>query len=824
MYKIRKIIFTIMALLSFPVIYSHPLQDSVDSKKPIYKWKERHYKSHHLSNGILNIETDHGLVQAIPYTPDIIEIKNFTGNIPENDSSVAVVLQPKNPVITVEVNNKYIFLKTNSITIAFHKSPFYATFIYRGDTLLVENNGYFERSNNNGLKFKIGKEENFYGLGERAVNFSLKGKRYILYNQPNYGYGVGADYLNYSVPLVVSSKRYLLFLDNPQKGYVDIGQESKEIMEWGNIGGIMKYFFVGGNDFKEIFSNWGKLTGTQPLPPFWALGNLQSRMAYSSQKETDSIVNLMQKNGFPIDAVIIDLLWFGGDVMGYMGKLDWYKPNWPAPQKMMNNFKNKGVKTVIITEPYIIDTLKNYKLGVKAGIFTFDSTGNTYINKDFFFGPAGLIDIFNPKAQNWFWGKYKKLTDEGVSGWWGDLGEPEYHPADELHINGSAEQVHNIYAHIWHKTIYDGYRKDFPSERIFNLNRSGYAGSQRYSVFPWTGDVARSWSGLQAQLPALLHMSMSGLPFVHSDAGGFAGGEKDEELYTRWMQFACFTPILRPHGQSDIAKPEPVFYSQQTQNIVKKYIKLRYSLLPYIYTLAAQASIKGYPIMRPLFFDFPDDWQTYYINNEYMFGDNILVAPVIEKDATSVSVYLPKEKKWYNFNTNRKMPGGIEYDIPVNINDIPIFIKAGSFIPMIKPINNTKNYSTKSLIINYYVNNSNDRDVFLMYEDNLTEPDAIENKNFETLMFVQKQNEKGNLTFMFTKLNSYDDMPVSRNVKLNIIGLKYEKEQKFNLNNQPLKKKKIEESGNGYYWDELKNYWVIDFKWSIEDIYITGLK
>lgn len=796
--------------------YTPPVTKAVS-----YRWKTRSYVSHHLSNGILNIETTHGLVQAIPYSGKIVEIKNFPGSLPEKDTSVAVVLTPQNTNLTMKELPDWLLLKTDSLTVAFHKNPFFATFIYDRDSLLQENNGYFERTDNNGLHFKITKNEKLYGLGERAIDFSLTGHRYPLYNRPHFGYELGADQLNYSVPLVVSSKKYLLFFDNPQKGYADLGAAVTNQMEWGAMGGVMKYFFVAGTDFKDIAQQWGKLTGTQPLPPRWALGNLLSRMAYRSQKETDSIVTLMQQNNFPVDGVIIDFYWFGDSIKGYLGRLDWYKPNWPDPVKMMADFKAKGIKTILITEPYVIDSLENFKIGDSLGIFTTDSTGKTYINTEFYFGPAGLIDIFKPVARKWFWSKYKAQIENGVSGWWGDLGEPEYHPSDQFHINGTADEVHNIYGHRWHKMLFDHYNKEYPKQRLFNLNRAGYAGSQRYGIFPWTGDVSRSWGGYQAQLPTLLHMSLSGLPYIHSDAGGFAQGARDDELYTRWLQFACFTPILRPHGQSETIPSEPVYFSKQTQDIVRRYMNLRYRLLPYIYSLSAQATLKGYPMMRPLFFEFPDDDENYTISDEYLFGSELLVAPVLKPGQKTRTVYLPKSTKWYDFHTNRKFPGGNEYEIPVTISDMPLFVKAGSFLPMTNPVKTTDNYSTKNLTVRYYMGKAGGTSNFVMYDDDGTDPKSLVNGSFESLMFVKKEDERGNPVFLFSKIGkAYKGMPETRKISFVIIGMQKVKKVEFFINNLKLKKKKPGKPGEGYYLDKSKNQWIVDFDWGEKDVVI----
>jgi oligosaccharide 4-alpha-D-glucosyltransferase len=290
--------------------------------------------------------------------------------------------------------------------------------------------------------------------------------------------------------------------------------------------------------------------------------------------------------------------------------------------------------------------------------------GKPFVLTDFYFGDGGLLDIFRKDAQSWFWSKYKKQILNGVAGWWGDLGEPEKHPS-AIHHNlkdlgfkrrFNADEVHNIYGHYWNKMLYEKYAQEYPATRLFHLQRSGYAGSPRYSVFPWTGDVSRSWDGLKGQLPLLISMSMSGVPYIHSDAGGFAGGEGDPELYTRWMQFAVFTPIYRPHGTAlgdleptvkDIPS-EAALYPDPYKSIVRNSIQLRYQLLPYNYTLAYEQTKWGKPLIRPLFYNNSLDSNLYKTDNQYMWGDHFIIAPVIEKGATTRNLYLP-EGLWYDF-------------------------------------------------------------------------------------------------------------------------------------------------------------------------------
>jgi oligosaccharide 4-alpha-D-glucosyltransferase len=783
------------------------------AERKTYKFENRSYLSYFRKNNTIDILTTDGLTRIIPYNSNTIEVKHFSQSVARPDSSNSIILSPEDPYFKILDNDTWLRVRTDSLSLAIHKNPFFVSFIYDDDTILCEEKGFFSRSDTDGLRFKIAENEKIYGLGERANGLNLIGSKYNLYNRPKYGYEYGARNLNYSVPLVVSSKKYLLLFDNPQKGYADIGESEPDIIEWAAIGGIMKYVVVAGNDYKSISRNYGKLTGTQPLPPLWALGNLQSRMGYRTQYETDSIVSLMQKSDFPIDAIILDFYWFGDSIHGTMGRLDWFRPNWPNPEEMISGFRKKGVKTILITEPYILDSLNNFKIADSLNILAIDSNGNSYVNKEFYFGDGALIDIFKPEAQDWFWKQYKKQMEIGVEGWWGDLGEPENHPADQIHVAGNADEVHNIYGHFWHKAIYYNFTRDYPNRRLFNLNRAGFAGSQRYSIYPWTGDVSRSWGGLQAQLPLLINMSLSGLPFIHSDAGGFAQGAKDDELYTRWLQMACFSPILRPHGSG--IPSEPIFFNDTTKEIVRSFMKLRYRLLPYIYTLAAESNLYGYPIIRPLFYEFPDDSVSYTIGDQYMFGDDFLVAPIVVSGQETRNVYLPGGVNWFDFWTNEELKGGKEYSINTNLETIPIFVKSGSFIPFVKQVNSTDDYSTIDLSFKYYYDSSSSTNKYVMYLDDGKTFGAIKKEIYRLLSIERIKDDSDNQKFILSSIGKgYQGEPKQRNIKLELIGLPIDSSYSYTVNNIELNDQSPEnDTDPGYFRKDDSGIITIYFVW-----------
>lgn len=572
------------------------------------------------------------------------------------------------------------------------------------------------------FKIELADNEKIFGGGERALPFNRRGYKFNLYNNPWYGYAEGADNLNYSVPFFTSSKMYGLYFDNPSKGFADIAKTQTNVFEVGFADGELNVYVITGKNYQEILQSYHKITGTQPLPPRWALGNLMSRFGYTSQHQVTEIAAKMKQEKIPFDAVIFDLFWFGDSIKGTLGNLDWVnKKAWPNPKQMIQNFKQEGINTILITEPFVLKTTKNFKQAEQY--LAVDSVKQPYMLKDFYFGEGGLIDIFRKDAQQWFWTKHKSQMDLGVEGWWGDLGEPEKHPSnlyhqissfDEKSKLKSANAVHNLYGHTWTKMLYNNFEKDYPNKRLFSLNRSGFAGTQRYNIFPWTGDVSRTWSGLKAQLPNLLGMAMSGVPYVHSDAGGFAGGEGDGELYTRWLQFAVFTPIFRPHGTAlyDVDKnafsypSEAALMHEPYKSIAKEAIDLRYRLLPYNYNLAYEQTKNGSPLMAPLYYYFPTDTVALKVEDEYMWGKNILVAPVLEKGIKARKIYLP-QGAWFSNAGKYFFSRGEWYDVDVNPSSIPFFFKAGSFTPMLATkVLNTSKADAKNIAMQYVVNST----------------------------------------------------------------------------------------------------------------------
>ena len=400
---------------------------------------------------------------------------------------------------------------------------------------------------------------------------------------------------------------------------------------------------------------------------------------------------------------------------------------------------------------------------------------------------GGLLDIFRKDAGDFIWkGLYKKQIANGVNAWWTDLGEPEKHPASIMHnlkdfgfkrLFG-ADEVHNVYGHNWNRMLANNYAKEFPDTRLFHLNRSGFAGSQRYNIFPWSGDVSRSWSGFKAQLPVMLGMSMSGIPYIHADAGGFAGGEGDNELYVRWLQFAAFTPIFRPHGTAlnDVDKNAFSFPSEAAlidtpyRNYAKEVISLRYQMLPYNYTLAYKQAVKAEPLVAPLYYHFPKDTAAVNVGDEFMWGQNILMAPVLDKGATERKLYLPNGN-WYAFQGNESIAGGGWIVKPVSINTIPLYVKAGSMIitsGKIKIKNTTEDNNTNLRVDYYYDDKPSATE---LYEDDGVSRQAIAKGQYQLIKFNAVSSPAKTIFSIKTNGGNFKGKPAKRKMTFIVHGI-----------------------------------------------------
>ena len=690
-----------------------------------------------LENRTLKITVNDGVYKIVPYNNNIIETTfTPTGEV-EKTESHAVILEPKDIDISFVETANEVVLMTGEIVTKVQKSPFQIKYYHNNKLLISEAKGYVKNDSLETIDFNIKSNEILYGGGARALGMNRRGNRLKLYNKAHYGYETRSELMNYTMPIVVSSDKYLLHFDNAPIGFLDLDSKQNNHLMYETISGRKTYQIVAASTWPKLIDQYTNLTGKQPMPPRWALGNFTSRFGYHSQYEVEKTINKFKDLNVPVDAVILDLYWFGKTITGTMGNLEVFRDSFPDFEGMISRLKAKGVKTITITEPFVLTTSNRWKEAVKQQVLATDSLGKPY-TYDFYFGNTGLIDIYNPKGASWFWSIYKGLREKGIVGIWGDLGEPEVHPTALKHYNSSADEVHNIYGHDWAGLIYKGYKNDFSEERPFILMRAGYSGSQRYGMIPWSGDVNRTWGGLQSQTEIALQMGLQGLGYMHSDLGGFAGDNLDDELYTRWLQYGVFQPIFRPHAQEEVPS-EPVYRSEEALKLSKKAIALRYALLPYNYHLVFENNTQGLPLMRPLFFeDSRSEMNT--VSSTYFWGNDFLISPVTNAGQVQQMVDFPNTGNWYDFYNNKAYVGGKSQFVNTVKTSIPTFVRGGAIIPIIDPVQSTDEYELNNFQLHYYFDQKVKKSQRLIYNDNGLLANAYENDQYELLKVTAQHN------------------------------------------------------------------------------------
>lgn len=717
-----------------------------------------------LTSNILTVLCDTGAIQVARVKDNVIKIRySPTNQFPAYSSIVTAGDTPK-PALAVQTQNGLLFGGGN-VSVLIQSNPVRITYIYNGDTLCRDMRGSWQQFTRKGLSIRLDSNERLYGTGSRAIKANRRGEELDVYNTAVYGYGPGARTMNITMPFVISSKGYGILADNYAPAKLDLGKTDPSEMRFSFEGGELTYYFIGGQSYDDVIRGYAAVTGFQPLPPRWSLGYIQSRYGYQSETEARQVVNTLRNQGFPLDALVLDLYWFGSPAT--MGNFTWDYTKFPNPVKMISDFNDVGVKTILITEPYFTQQSSKFPILAQNGWLAKNAQGQPFIIGGFWAGSAGLIDLTNDSALDYMWSLYPPRINEGVGGWWCDLGEPENHPEGMIHQKGTARQIHNSYSMLWAKRLYEGYRQQYPSQRLFNLIRSGFAGMQRYSTFPWSGDVQRSWGGLKIQIPNMLGMSMSGIGYMHSDLGGFTGGGQDPELYTRWFQLGTFSPIMRAHGEG--VPPEPYNYPPFYRNICLEYARLRYRFLPYNYHLAYLNSTKGTPLALPSDYFEPGNSFLADRDEQFLWGKDILVAPVLDANATSKTVYFPSGR-WVDFHTNFVYNGNTQAIVSAQINRMPFFIRSGSIIAMApENIRTTASYKFDTLFIRNYHDEFVNSDSTSVYIDDGQQPDALLTGNHAFLHFKSQRAGQDYFITCSTTGNGYIGMPTNRLYRFEIV-------------------------------------------------------
>ncbi len=546
-------------------------------------------------------------------------------------------------------------------------------------------------------------QEAFYGLGQHQAG---------VWNYRGEAIDISQDNTNISVPMLLSSKGYGIFWNNGSRSrfnnrFVHAFYLSSEVSD------AVDYYFIYGPDFDKIVATYRELTGPAPLFGKWAYGFWQCKNRYDSQKELEGIAQKYRDLHIPLDNIVQD--WFWWNIMGEPV----FNKNYPDPKGMIDSLHKNNVHLMISVWPYFRPGSPVYDEMGKQG-FLIDRT------KSGGFHPQGmgLYDAFNPEARKYYW----KLMDDalfkiGADAWWLDTTEPETEGRETniLVTNktalGNGARYTNEFPLLTTKAVYEGQRAASDQKRVFILSRSGYAGVQRNSAAVWSGDVNPNWETFRRQIPAGLNLSVSGIPYWTTDIGGFVVANPDDpayrELFIRWFEFGTFCPIFRLHGTRTTNQNELWSYGPDAQKTLVAYDKLRYRLMPYIYSLAWKTTNEGYTIMRPLVMDFREDVRAQNIGDEYLFGPALLVAPVTEQAATSRHLYLP-DAMWYDFWNGETVTGGHAIDTQSPIERLPLYARAGSILPLGPDVEYAAEKAADPLEIRVYrgANGS-----FTLYED-----------------------------------------------------------------------------------------------------------
>ncbi len=694
----------------------------------------------------------------------------------EKDFSYAIAPDFKEqttPYIYEEKKNK-VRIQTQKIICEVSKVNLSITITdLKGNVICEDDTGFLSRRTLlNGvtkvsMTKKIGKEENFYGLGDKTGSLNLKGLQFKNYNADAFGFGNNTDPLYRSIPFyygLTTGIGYGIFFNNTYRSHFNFDKEKKGQVSFYAEGGVMDYYFIYGPSLLSVAERYTDLTGRPELPPIWSLGFHQCRWSYLPDKRVKEVAAEFRKREIPCDAIYLDI-----DYMDAYKCFTWNKKYFPDPKGMVQSLKEQGFQTVVMIDPGIKveEEYAVYEEGIENNYFCKRSNGDMMEGPVW---PQNCVwpDYTHPDVRKWWGDLYDELYNEiGISGFWNDMNEPAMFQIDHKtfpdevlhHYDGNPTnhaKAHNIYGQQMSRATLEGLHRLKPEKRPFLVTRASFSGGQRYAAV-WTGDNVASWEHLHIASIQCQRLSASGFSFVGSDIGGFFK-YPDGELMVRWLQLGIFHPFYRVHSMGnnddgsaevdadkvksrdavDRLDQEPWAFGKKYTSAATKAIELRYQLLPYLYTAFWQYVQKGTPIIKQLSFYDQQDQHTYNREEEFLFGNSILVHPVKEAKAKKVSIYLPKGR-WYDFWTGEAHEGLQYIKYKVDIDRIPIFILAGGIIPMYPVMQYTNEKPVGTLRLKVYY--SDEQQEQYLYEDQ-GEGYGYRDKNYSLKTYNTKSKKK----------------------------------------------------------------------------------
>lgn len=642
---------------------------------------------------------------------DVIRVRISPGKEGRDHSYAVVHRNLGDPGATISGDATHSTIATASLRVDIRHAPFRIAFATKDGQSLDEDDAQ-RGTALSGSEIRVWKrlrdDEHVYGLGEKGGPLDKRGWKlggYSLtnWNSDTFGYDGSTDPIYVAVPFYLDLRKgvaYGIFLDNTFRSNFDVGHQTQGVLSFGADGGALDYYFIYGPEPKKVIERYTALTGRMPLPPLWALGYHQCRYSYYPESRLRFIAENFRERQIPAD-----VLWLDIHYQDRYRPFTWNPRRFPDPARMIGDLRKEGFHLVTIVDPHPpkVRGYAPYDSGLAGDHFVKNADGSIYEapvwpskaedgDSPDWSKPPGTPSVFpdfsRAATRAWWGGLYADFANAGVAGIWNDMNEPAVFdtptgtmPLDVRHDNEGQptdhREIHNVYGMLMSRATYEGFLKLRPNVRPFVLSRASFAGGQRYTAL-WPGDNTSNWAHLRQSIPTLLGLGLSGFPFVGSDIGGFVGAPS-AELYTRWLQAGVFYPFMRTHTMFGSPDQEPWSYGTQHEALNRRAIELRYELLPEIYNAMHEAAESGVPAMRPLLLDYPQDEGTYGRDDEFLFGSDLLAAPVLDEGAAWRGVHLPPGQ-WYDYWNGAQYTGGKDVDVPVTMASIPLFVRGGAFV------------------------------------------------------------------------------------------------------------------------------------------------
>ncbi len=649
----------------------------------------------------LHFSTKNGVVLQITVVRDsVIRFRYSTTGKFENDFSYGVTIHASRGYNFLDVteDDTHYIITTSKLICKVEKLGLQVALYDAVDNKLINQDEigfHWEESYEYGgdivkMSKACQKAESFYGLGDKPVDVNLKGKRFENWATDSYAFGKDTDPIYKAIPFytaIQDNKSYGIFFDNTFKTHFDFAHERRNVTSFWAQGGEMNYYFIYGPQMEDVVKNYTDLTGKpHTLPPLWALGFHQCKWSYYPEANVKEVTKTFRDLKIPCDAIYLDI-----DYMDGFRCFTWDKKLFPDPKRMVKELEEDGFKTVVIIDPGIKIDLDYavFKEGLDKDYFCKRADG-PYMKGKVWPGECYFPDYTKPEVREWWSSLFQELIEDiGVKGVWNDMNEPavmdvpnKSFPDDVRHdYDGnpcSHRKAHNIYGTQMARATYHGLKKYAYPKRPFVITRSAYSGAQRYTS-TWMGDNVATWEHLAIANNQAQRMAMSGFSFAGSDIGGFAE-QPQGELFARWIQLGVFHAFCRVHSSGDHGDQEPWVFGEEITDIVRKFVEIRYQLLPYLYTAFWKYINDGTPILKSLVLYDQGDSATHYRSDEFVYGEQILVCPILEPNGKGRRMYIPKGK-WYNFWTDEVVEGGREVWVDAELDSMPMFIKEGAVIP-----------------------------------------------------------------------------------------------------------------------------------------------